>query len=80
MTEPIKKPAASDLSAEPCSNLAKPRLCYHDEGVGAWVPVDGICDASGIVNSEDKEDGEVVEVRFKRFDMTDADFDAIPED
>ena len=58
----------------------KPRLFYWNDGVDAWVPVpDKIEDIVDLESSlcEDKEE---MEVRFKRFDMTDEEFDNLPED
>jgi len=54
-----------------------PRLFYWEEAVDAWcpVPVD-IC----VLDPEDLDEGEVTTIQFKRVDMTDAEFDALPEE
>lgn len=58
--------------------MKKPRLLYYEEGENAWIPapdhVENLIDVA-----ESMTDGEVVELRFKRFDMTDEEFDSLPE-
>jgi hypothetical protein len=56
--------------------MKKPRLFYYCDCVDAWVPTDHIQYAD--VNGMDPN--EVVEVQFKRFDMTDEEFANIQED
>lgn len=60
--------------------MKKPRLFYWEEGVDAWCPV--IRDeVEGIVSVDSfTESGETMEIRFKRIDMTDEEFAAIPEE
>ena len=59
--------------------VKKPRLFYYEEGVDAWCPVpdriDAIIDLGNF--SEDKES---INIRFKRIDMTDAEFNSLPEE
>jgi len=55
-----------------------PYLFYLDEGLDAWVPVTSEID--GIICASNIDDGERVEIHFKRIDMTDEEFDAMPED
>lgn len=59
--------------------MKKPRLFYWEEGYDAWVPapekVEEILDAEQCFG----EHGEEIEIRFKRFDLTDEEIDALPE-
>lgn len=56
-----------------------PRLFYEEDGLNAWVPApDNI---NNIIIVEDQmEENEIIEIRFKRFDMTDEKVDSLPED
>lgn len=55
----------------------KPRLFYYDDGVCSWLPcpdrVEDLVDVDILGN------GETMEVQVKRYDMTDAEFAALPE-
>lgn len=57
----------------------KPRLVYYEEGESCWCPapekVENILDATSNFSS----DGEVIEISFKRVDMTDEDWANLPE-
>jgi hypothetical protein len=58
----------------------KPRLFYWEEAVDAWCPADGM-NVDNIIGAENfMDDGEILEIRFKRIDMTDAEMEALPED
>lgn len=54
-----------------------PRLFYFEEGESCWCPapdkVENIVDVSVFF------DGDEIEIRFKRFDMTDEQFQNLPE-
>jgi len=63
------------------SEIKKPRLFYWEEAIDSWCPVGDSHDIEGIVSLENfSEDGEVIEIEFKRFDMTDEQFENIPEE
>ena len=57
----------------------KPRLFYYEEGVDAWCPAPG--KVTEIIDTDSHFSGpdEIVEIRFKRIDMTDHEFDTMPE-
>jgi len=55
----------------------KPRLFYYEDAVDAWCPVP--VDVDGIVSLEMMDEGDVQSVQFKRIDMTDEEFDNMPE-
>jgi hypothetical protein len=58
-----------------------PRLFYYSEAVNAWVPIDGNDEISTIIDVEQfSYSGEIIELQFKRFDMSDVEFKNIPED
>jgi len=56
----------------------KPRLFYFEEGVDAWIPApdnrENIVDLDIFSGS-----GEIIEIQFKRIDMTDTEFNNLPE-
>lgn len=57
----------------------KPRLFYYEEAVEGFIPVEGN-EVSGIIDLDQfNKDGEVIELQFKRIDMTDTEFDNMPE-
>lgn len=55
-----------------------PRLFYYEEAENSWCPADGWT-PDNVIDDNMLEDGEVCEVRFKRVDMTDEEFEALPE-
>lgn len=55
----------------------KPRLFYWEEAIDRWVPVPK--ETEYIINTDCLGDGDVEEIQFKRVDMTDEEFDALPE-
>jgi len=61
----------------PC---VEPRLFYYEEACQAWtyapIRVDQILDVKGCMSTH----GEEVVIRFKRLDMTDEEFNNLPED
>lgn len=65
----------------PCSQskeeVKKPRLFYHEESENAYCPV--VENMDWAIDIDSLEDGETVDIRFKRLDMTDEEFDALPE-
>ncbi len=54
------------------------RLLYYKPAIDAWCPSPD--DLSGIIQVDDMVDGEWITVQFKRLDMTDAEYAAIPEE
>lgn len=58
--------------------LVKSYLFYYEDAVEAWVPAPE--SLGGVISIDNLDEGEDTEIRFKRFDMTDAEFKAIPED
>lgn len=55
----------------------KPRLFYYEEAVNAWVPWTDGYDFASILEMLD--DGEDTQLEFRRIDMTDEEFDNLPE-
>ncbi|EOV1090651.1 hypothetical protein ACOLXF_000289 [Vibrio fluvialis] len=60
-----------------CSQL-KSYLFYYEDSVDAWVPVPKCID--GIIGTESLDEGEELDIRFKRFDMTEEEYQNIPLD
>jgi hypothetical protein len=56
----------------------KPRLFYWEDAHDCWCPTSGL-EIDNLVDVEFMDPGEVLEIRFKRMDMTDEEFSAIPE-
>ena len=58
----------------------RPRLFYFEEGCDGWVPapdeVESIIDATSHFAGPDDD---VVEIRFKRVDLTDKQYSELPE-
>jgi hypothetical protein len=54
-----------------------PYLFYYEDAVDSWVPMPDKLE--NFMLAEDQPDIEEIEVRFKRVDMTDEEFDALPE-
>ena len=73
-------PAASKYHLPPKdANGKRPRLFYYEEAEDAWCPAEGL-EVDNILGVDlFLADGEVIEIEFKRQDMTDEEFDAIPE-
>lgn len=61
-------------------DIKKPYLFYYEDAVDAWVPCDGIHVENIIDVATTLDVDEEMEIRFKRFDMTDEEFNSIPED
>lgn len=55
-----------------------PCLLYWEEGVDAWVPVPVFVE--NMIEAQNLSEGDVEEIRFKRIDLTDKEFDEIPEE
>lgn len=60
--------------------MKRPRLFYWEEGVNAWCPAPERIEHILEATSHFSEHGEEVEIRFKRFDMTDEEYAALPEE
>lgn len=60
------------------NEIKKPRLFYYEEAVSAWIPaperVENIIDVDCL-----DHDGTSFEIDFKRIDMTDREYDNLPE-
>lgn len=57
----------------------KPRLFYYDEAAEGFIPVENN-EVSGIIDVDQFHgDGNVIELKFKRIDMTDTEFNNMPE-
>lgn len=54
-------------------------LFYWADGIDAWVPVPGRVEGGLIFTSDELHDGETMTVNFKRFDMTDLEYDTMDE-
>lgn len=57
-----------------------PRLFYYEEAIDAWAPVPEKVDGEMICTADQLDDGEHMEIQFRRRDMTDKEFDELPED
>lgn len=55
----------------------KPRLFYWEEACDAWAPAPDRIE--NVIDLDMLDAGEEHEIRFKRFDMTDEELDALPE-
>lgn len=60
--------------------VAKPRLFYWEEAYDAWVPAPERIEHIIDTESHFGEDGETVDITFKRVDMTNEDFEKIWEE
>ena len=56
-----------------------PQLFYEEDGLNAWVPAPDRID-NILVVADQFDEGEVIKIAFKRFDMTDEEMDSLPED
>lgn len=59
-------------------NTKKPHLFYWEDAVDAWCPAEGM-DMVNIVDPYTMDEGEIQEIQFKRIDMTDHEFNNLPE-
>lgn len=58
----------------------KPRLFYWEEAEDAWCPAQIVFDDNYIeAELSNLDDGETRAIRIKRIDMTDAEYEAMPE-
>jgi hypothetical protein len=72
-------PSATEQKPARDPNVKYPRLFYWEETENCWCPADGL-EVENIIDTHIfLADGEETEIRFKRQDMTEAEFDAIPE-
>ena len=55
----------------------KPRLLYYEEGESCWCPAPE--EGENLVDILVLEPGEIIEISFKRVDMTDEEWDSLPE-
>lgn len=58
--------------------LLKSYLFYYEDAVSAWVPAPE--NVIAIIDTDNLDEGEESEIRFKRFDMTDEEYRNIPVD
>lgn len=56
----------------------KARLFYLKEGCDAFIPVPD--NSEDLLDIDCLEDGEILTIFFRRTDMTDEEFDSLPED
>ena len=61
-------------------NEKKPRLLYWDDTEDCWCPCEGLSVSDIIDVGHFLLDGDEDKIRFKRIDMTDEGYAAIPED
>jgi len=59
-------------------DIKKPRLFYREDACDCWTPVTE--KVEDMISLDLFEDGEEIEYRFRRFDMTDQEFADIPLD
>ena len=55
-----------------------PQLFYYEEAIDAWAPAPK--DLESILDLGYIDDNEIIEIQFKRIDMTDKEMDELPED
>lgn len=55
-----------------------PYLFYYEDAVDAWVPVPA--EIAMIISTTSLDDKEKISIEFKRIDLTDEEYAAIPED
>ncbi len=53
------------------------RLFYYEDAVDSWTPYPGDIDC--VVDVNCMSEGDTVEIMFKRIDMTDAEYDSMPQ-
>ena len=59
-------------------NKSKPRIFYSEEANDAWVPVPE--STEDLINEDYfMDEGEEIELKFRRADMTDEEFDNLPD-
>lgn len=58
----------------------KPRLVYYEEGESCWCPAPERIETLVDITSDFLSHGEVIEISFKRVDMTDEEWGNLPED
>ena len=59
-------------------NKSKPRIFYYEEANDAWVPVPE--STEDLINEDYfMDEGEEIELKFRRVDMTDEEFDNLPD-
>jgi len=75
------EPAAGHCqpSAPPPEQVKKPRLFYWEDAEDCWCPADDLTIDDIITANSFFKDGDVEEIRFKRIDMTDEEYAALPE-
>jgi hypothetical protein len=54
------------------------QLFYYEQGLDAWIPAP--CDVRSILDLNYLDNSEIVNIQFKRIDMTDKEMDELPED
>ena len=58
--------------------MKKPRLFYWEDAVDCWTPVyEGMLEV--ILDEQIEKDGEIFQLALKRSDMTDEEYDNLPE-
>ncbi len=60
------------------SRIKKPRLFYYEEAENCWMPAPDMLEML-LDLSMFGSDEEVIEIQFKRVDMTDEEFSSLPE-
>jgi hypothetical protein len=54
-----------------------PHLFYYEDAVNSWIPAPDKIE--NIIATDDQlEDGETIDLQFKRIDMTDEEMDSLP--
>ena len=67
------------VNCEKYSTNKYPYLFYYEEAVDAWVPAPVTIEHLIVVDDQ-LENGEEMEIRFRRVDMTDKEINELPED
>lgn len=79
--EQLKSAAKAPRYTLPAADVngKRPRLFYYEEAENAWCPAEGL-EVDNIIGIDlFLRDGDGISIEFKRQDMTDAEFEALPE-
>lgn len=72
------KVETKDAVASDLKRIVRRRLFYYHDGVGYYVPLESLEDLKNYLDG--LYDGDTLEVTFKRKDMTDEEFENLPQD
>lgn len=73
MNERTQKPENDNAGLD----IKTPRLFYYEDAEDCWTPYPDSMD--NIIDINSLEEGEALEIQFKRVDMTDSEFENLPD-